>query len=204
MLVGDNSLMGDLRAMTSIELYVHADVYSDHPYFLSSFTKHKESICENLKNILPMSLSYQALDSCSGLSGDQLVRQEAILNCHDKKWSSFLCILALASVTNRNIFCYYPDCGEDRFKLLFNCMIEPCPPIKAVSDLHILFYFEGIAKPGEVFKPNHFVPLIFQTAGDKRKLQRSASSSLTKKICSNILEGTRKKNSIKTFFPHLY
>ena len=64
-------------------------------------------------------------------------------------------------------------------------MIEPCPPIKAVSDLHILFYFEGIAKPGEVFKPNHFVPLIFQTAGDKRKLQRPASSSLPKKICSN-------------------
>ena len=65
MLVGDNSLMGDLRAMTSIELYLHADVYSDHPYFLSSLTKHKESICQNLKNILPMSVSRQALDSCS-------------------------------------------------------------------------------------------------------------------------------------------
>ena len=80
-------------------------------------------------------------------------------------------------------------------------MIEPCPPIKAVSDLHILFYFEGIAKPGEVFKPNHFVPLIFQTAGDKRKLQRPASSSLPKTFCSNIVKGTSNKIQSKLSFP---
>ena len=206
MLVGDNSLVGDLRAMTSIELYLNANFYSDHPHFLSSFDKHKVSICQHLKNILPMCVSYQAVD-CS-LTGDQLVKKEAILNCSDKTWSSFLCILALASVTNRNVFCYYPDCGEDRFKLLFNCMIEPCPPIKAVSsDLHILFCFEGIVKAGQVFKPNNFVPLIFQdSSGNKRKLQRSVPSNLPKQMCSNSSKvvgdhGTSKKKQSKLSFP---
>ena len=90
-------------------------------------------------------------------------------------------------------------------------MIEPCPPIKAVSsDLHILFCFEGIVKASQVFKPNNFVPLIFQdSSGNKRKLQRSVPSNLPKQMCSNSSKvvddhGSSKKKTIKTFFSHLY
>ena len=101
MLVGDNSLVGDLRAMTSIELYLNANFYSDHPHFLSSFDKHKVSICQHLKNILPMCVSYQAVD-CS-LTGDELVKKEAILNCSDKTWSSFFMYSSFG-------FCYQSKC----------------------------------------------------------------------------------------------
>ena len=87
-------------------------------------------------------------------------------------------------------------------------MIEPCPPIKAVSsDLHILFCFEGIVKAGQVFKPNNFVPLIFQdSSGNKRKLQRSVPSNLPKQMCSNSSKvvddhGTSKKKQSKLSFP---
>ena len=59
--------------------------------------------------LLAMSVSQQSIDT--GLSKVDLVKQEAILNCNDRKWSSFLCILGLSSVLQRNIFTYYPDCG---------------------------------------------------------------------------------------------
>ena len=59
--------------------------------------------------------SFAVLDT--GLTKDELVKQEAILNFTDGKWASFLCILALSSVLCRNIYSYYPDCGELRYKL---------------------------------------------------------------------------------------
>ena len=170
-LVGDNCLVSDLQVLTSIEFYLKADFYSQHPYFSSAHAKHREKVSQSFKNLLPMSVSNRALDF--GFSGDQLVKKEAILNCCDKTWSSFLCILGLASVTNRNIYCYYPDCGEQRFRLLFNCKVEPCPPLRAISDLHVLFCFHGIVESGKVFQPNHFVPLVFDdkpAGGEKRKL----------------------------------
>ena len=37
----------------------------------------------------------------TGCTKANLIGQEAILNCNEKKWSSFLCILGLASVLNR-------------------------------------------------------------------------------------------------------
>lgn len=58
------------------------------------------------------------------LSGDQLDKKEGVLNCCDKKWSSFLCVLGLASLSNKNIYSYYPDCGEQRFKLLVTCIVD--------------------------------------------------------------------------------
>ena len=125
-MVGDNSITADLRVLTSIELYIKADYYCEHPYFLSAYGKYKEKICHSLKNISPLSVFHREFDS--SLSGRELVRVEAILNCHGKTWSSFLCILGLASVTNRNILSYYPDFGEQKFRLLFNCKVEPCPP----------------------------------------------------------------------------
>ena len=69
-----------------------------------------------------MSVSQQSI--ATGSSKDNLVKQEGILNYNDGKWSSFLCILGLSSVLQTNIFTYYPDCGAQRFKHLFNCMLQ--------------------------------------------------------------------------------
>ena len=44
------------------------------------------------------------------------------------KWSSFLCILGLSSVLGRNIHTYYPDGGEERYKVLLNGPVKPCLP----------------------------------------------------------------------------
>ena len=116
-LVGDNALVNDLRVLTSIELYLNADFYSKHPCFEAAVNEHQEDFGRSLTNLLLLLVSFECLDS--RLSGSELVK-EAIVNCHDKKWSSFLCILGLSSVINRNIVAHYPDCGDHRCKL-FNC-----------------------------------------------------------------------------------
>ena len=112
------------------------------------------------------------------------------LNCNDMKWSSFLCILVLSSVLGRNIHTYYPDCGEERYKVLLNGPVKPPLPAKEASDdLHILFCYEGRIKPGNTFKPNHFVPLLFYTNQHKRKLSGVQSTySCIKKTKSSSIE----------------
>ena len=184
--MGDNSLIEELRAMTSIELYLNANFYCNHPSLLLKFDEYRDQISSSFNNILPLCASFKSLDS--GLNGDQLVKEEATSNCENKKWSSFISILALATVTNRKIHSYYPDCGEQKFKLLFNCFVEPRPPLKSEGDdLHILFCFEGVVRSGETFRPNHFVPLIFgEYTGQKRKLTQHSHSAIQKKKYSDI------------------
>ena len=97
------------------------------------------------------------------------------------------CILGLSSVLGRNIYTYYPDCGEARYKLFLNCLVKPCLPTKQnLEDLHSLFCFVGHIKPGDTFWPDHFVPLLFYSNQSKRKLQASKSSTSKKRTCANI------------------
>ena len=69
-----------------------------------------------------MSVSQKSIDSNKKLSG--LVKEEAINICENKIWSSFLCILALASVISRKINCHYLDMGSIRYRTMFNCIIQ--------------------------------------------------------------------------------
>ncbi|CAB4029058.1 52 kDa repressor of the inhibitor of the kinase-like, partial [Paramuricea clavata] len=123
-----------------------------------------------------MSVSKECLDT--GCTKADLVRQEAIRNCSEKKWSSFLCILCLPSVLNRTIS-YYPDCGAHRYKLLLNRMIRPCLTPK-----------KGL---------NNFIPLLFHTQQLKRKHVAVSSQASTKKQkISPILP--KKASNIANFF----
>ena len=57
-----------------------------------------------------MSVSHASLDS--DLKGVDLVKAEAIAICKNvKMWTGFLCIMALSSITGRNILTFYPDFG---------------------------------------------------------------------------------------------
>ena len=139
MLVGDNSLVHELRMLTSIELFLNANFYSEHSCFLSAAEEHPKNL--RLKNLSSLSVSLECLDS--GLANSDLVKQEAILNCSDKKWSSFLCILGLSSILSGAICTYYPDCGELKYKLLFNRKVQPRWQVgqKPLEDFHILFCY---------------------------------------------------------------
>ena len=153
-----------------------------------------------LKIFIVIYVTQDCLDT--GCIKANLVRQEAIINCNQKKWSSFLCILGLASVLNRNIFTYYPDCGEPRFKLLFNRMIQPrltLSPKKSIDNLHTLFCYEGTVASGRTFQSNHFVPLLFHKQQLKRKPVAATSQTCTKKQKVSAIP-PKKATNITNFF----
>ena len=105
------------------------------------------------------------------------------------KWSSFLCILGLSSGLGRNIHTYYPDCGEERYKVLLNGPVKPRLPAKEPSDdLHILFCYESRIKPGDTFQPYHFVPLLFYTNQHKTTFWCTINISCIKKTKSCSIE----------------
>ena len=159
---------------------MNAQFYCDHPCFSSVIDKHPECFGKSVRNLLPLSVSFESLDT--GSVKFDLVKQEAISNCNAGKWSSFLCIMGLSSILQRNIITYYPDCGELRFKLLFNRKVQPrLHTKKGLKDLHILFCYEGDIRPGEIFQHNHFVPLLFHVRLQKRKLVASSPPSVAAK-----------------------
>ena len=85
-LVGNNTLVEELRIMTSVELFLNAKFYSEHPIFLSLFKTHKDKLV-SFNNLLPICSSYER--SPSYCSPEELVRNEAVSNCQSRKWSSF-------------------------------------------------------------------------------------------------------------------
>ena len=182
-LVGDNSLVDDMRIMTCIELYLNAHYYCKHPCFISTFSEHSSTFT-SLESMLCISVSNSAFDT--GLRNEELVKAEAYHNCKNLvKWSGFLSILALSSVTGMKFFSHYPDCGLLKYKLLFNQAISPRKPEKQIFNVHILFCYEGNLPVGD-FRHNHYVPLIFEeTASMKRKSIFATNRSVKKKFFSS-------------------
>ena len=178
LLLVDNTLVGDLRLMTSIELFLRADYYCVHPCFCAIFDTRRNNPFQSVSSMVAMSVSFEAIDT--NLFLGELIRAEAIANCKDKKWCEFMCFLALSTVTCRNIFSHYPDFDSYllRWSLLFNQKIEPRPPVKPFSDdLRIVLCYEGVLPSSVIFKHNHYVPLICSAETRKRK---SITSSLPK------------------------
>ena len=106
-----------------------------------------------------------------------------------------LCILGLSSVLHRNISTCYPDCGEDRYKLLFNRLVLPRQDAqKGVDNIHILFCRDGNITLGRPF--NHFVPLIFHSQKQKQKSAELQALVINKKKLTSILLTAGNKNTI--------
>lgn len=154
-LVGNNSLVGKLRLLTSIELYLNADFYSNHPLFCNITGKYKKYFPSG--KILPFCVSFESLDSNE--TNTSLVQREALENCKDKRWCPFLCVLALSSVMNRTVSSLYPDNGDEKFSKLFNQTVFPRSghPTHA-EKIRILFCYEGTSLSHQ---PNHYVPILF-------------------------------------------
>ena len=78
LLVGDNNLIGDLRLMTTIELFLHADYYCVHSCFCSIFDTNRNNPFQSVSSMVAMSVSFEALET--NLSLDELVWAEAIVH----------------------------------------------------------------------------------------------------------------------------
>ena len=107
-LFGNNSFKEELRVMTSLELHLNADYYCKHPIFVLMATSKYFLSMESVLKVCVSEASF-----ISNASSINLVKLEALKNCHEKTWSSFLCILTLASVIENPIQSLYPDFGLD-------------------------------------------------------------------------------------------
>ena len=129
-----------------------------------------------------MSIKNSTIDS--DLKNEEAVKFEAQNNCKSKEWSSFLCVLVLASVIKIKIFSDFPDCGDEMQKVLRNQVI--CPRAECLSEvpLHVFFCRLGGQRLHEkkFFQADHFVPLIkFYNQSRKRKRVLQQLQSQTKK-----------------------
>ena len=113
-----------------------------------------------------MSVSQKLID-CNKKLFD-LLKEEPINICENKIWSSFLCILAFASVTFPKVNCYYPDINSVPYRTMFNCIIHSRISQMSVEDIHILFSYDGVLR-SYTFQHNNYVPVIFH-AGKKASL----------------------------------
>ena len=58
-----------------------------------------------------MSIKNSTIDS--DFKNEEAVKFEAQANCKSKEWSSFPCVLALASAIKRIFFSHFLDCGDE-------------------------------------------------------------------------------------------
>lgn len=168
-LTGKNSLISDLRVLTSIELFLNSNFYFNHPCFQAVFSNNKEFFSSH-DSLVAMSVSHLAVGS--DFHKECLVEHEALLNLDEGKWTGLLCILALSSVVGREIHTYYPDCGVKKYKNLFTQKIKPRTYYSTLP-LHILFCREGTYNAKVEFQHNHYVPLAFKAS---KSLKRNISS----------------------------
>ena len=96
LLVGDNSVVEALWSLTSIQLYLNSDYYGKHDVFQSAYLSQKEPK-RSPESIFYLSLKNDTLDS-NLKNKEDTVKREAILNCQNFAWSSFMCMLGLSSV----------------------------------------------------------------------------------------------------------
>ena len=104
LLIGDQSLAHLLRAMVSIELFLHKNYYKDHPFIADK----QKAISK--KNVFSKCLRHSSTTDLENTDTSHLmcVTHESIANCETKKWSSMMCMLALSTVMKCPIRSIYP------------------------------------------------------------------------------------------------
>ena len=157
-----------LRALTSAELYYRADYYVAHSHFVSSLAKEKTA--NVMEAMFCISQSHKATDLLPDSSKNycDCVRLEALRNCQGKRWSPFMCLMALSSVINLPICSLYPDTRARYAPNLFNARIFPrqasagflSPPI------NLFWSFIGANRKdiNPMFVTNHVVALFIVKA----------------------------------------
>ena len=123
MMSGDNRYVDDSGILTSIELHLNSEFYSNHPSFVKVMNSHS-GVFNNVDTMLALSVSHGALDSAK--TKMELMKEEALSICSPFKLSGFLCVLALSSVCLCFAHCYYKSYDFMlKYKIIFNYLIKP-------------------------------------------------------------------------------
>ena len=124
-LTGTDDLHEKLRDLTSIELFMHAEYYTDHPYILG-----KRDIFATENSAFSACLSDSALsggyDRRSVLSRCLTIKRQAEITSRLNSYSPLMTMLGLASVIGVDILTIQGDYGEeDKHSRLHTGIIKP-------------------------------------------------------------------------------
>ena len=123
LLVENNSLVEELRCLTSVELYLHSEFYDKHCCFESAEFSQRDVKKPN-KSFFYLNFKHATID-LGFTNFSDAVKHKAILNCVNNEWRSFICLLGLSSVLKSQIHSFYPDIWNLMCKQLFNQVIVP-------------------------------------------------------------------------------
>ena len=155
----------------SIKRFLQSDFYCKHPSFITTLNAYSKLFC-SVESFLKEVSDYE--DSFStGLNSADLIKSEALRNCTNATWSSFVCILGLSSVIIKSIHCIYPVFGLVKYKRIFNGLIKPRGTANPSSTFYLLFSSEKGIKPVISYKPDHFAPLISSEKFKKGLVRKS-------------------------------
>ena len=173
LIIGTDNLASVLRALVSIELFLHRQFYAKHPYLEEKISAIPD------KSLLEFCLKSISTD---GVSHEEAICREAISNCNTREWSSMICMFALSSVLKSPIKSIYPTTSTI-YSILFNGVIQPrvtpiSEPMKHIMWTKSLSFNEI----GGTFRSNHFVPVISRNnALLKLKKRKSRDATPTSK-----------------------
>ena len=120
-LCGDESLALLLRLLVSGELFFNAKYYAEH----SVFSDASGDTGISVNTVFSIALNRQAEKKFSDTQDNcKAVKVQALSSCAVGEWSSFLNILALASVISRPLFSVYPDVNF-RYRKLLHRIVMP-------------------------------------------------------------------------------
>ena len=184
-MVGDESLAGHLRLLTSIELFENSSFYANHPFFSGVFaepgnsfasqhTTFQMALCDSASILLTPDISSR--QSC--------VQQQAIENCRDGVWSTLLSMIALSSAAGIRIQSHYPEFGNPNIEALLNACFAP--KNSSINNfapaVNIFWSCSGKPVPGR-YAPDHFVPLFISSIFEPKSSFQSKDSSLQQDGC---------------------
>ena len=149
------------RALCSAELYLYTEFYTSHPHFISILKNEKNSACP--ESIFLQSITFEASDIFNkSLSNyHDCLKLEALKNCTNRRWSPFICLMAMASVLGLQVRSLYPDTGKDHMENFCNALLLPRESQnKHCSTINLLWSFCVLPKMQSSFRPNHIVPIF--------------------------------------------
>lgn len=192
-LCGDESLALLLRLLVSGELFFNAKYYAEH----SVFSDASGDTGISVNTLFSIALNRQAEKKFSDTQDNcEAVKVQALSSCAVGEWSSFLNILALASVISRPLFSVYPDVNFRYRKLLHRIVMPRISPESEIppDQVNILWSRAGgfDNRPGTWFEPNHFVPIINKWKANDKGIEKH--EKMSKK------PNTVKKKSQSTLF----
>ena len=92
------------------------------------------------------------------------MKDKAISNSKNGQYCSFLCILALSTITGTQTNCTYPNIGQKKYRLLFNNVIKPSQCYSSsvnhvATPVSIMFSRIGVNENCAEFVYSYFVPI---------------------------------------------